>query len=186
MRVVLLLVGIALGVLGTIAYGMFVATPPAPAPQAVIQRAPMTVALDERFLTALMQRAVSEGVVGAPGVDVPRTQVHAELRPGLIVVHANVEVLGQPSEGTLTLRPVLQAGRLRIEASDMNLGSINLPAMDQMLEQQINNRLSSLLDGMPVTMTSVGVDPAHGLVVTCQVDLDKLEQVTAPQQTSAR
>jgi hypothetical protein len=185
MRIVLLVVGIALGVLGTIGYGMFIATPPAPAPQPVIAHAPMTVSLDERFLTALMQRAVIDGAVAAPGVEVPRTQVRAELRNGLIVVHANVEVLGAPTQGSVTLRPVLEAGRLRVQVDDTNLGSIQLPAMDQLLETQINARVSSLLDGMPVTVTSVGIDPARGLVLTCQVDLDRLEQAAPAPQTSA-
>jgi hypothetical protein len=186
-RFVLLLVGIVLGVLGTVAYGMFVATPPVPAPQPVITHAPMTVALDERFLTAVMQRAVSDGAAAAPGVDVPRTQVSAELRNGLIVVHANVKVLGQPTDGEVTLRPVLEAGRLRFQVADTALGSIELPAIDQVLEAQLNDRIRSLLDGLPVTVTSVGIDPARGLVLTCQVDLDRLEQtMTVPRTSAAR
>lgn len=184
MRALLFVVGIALGVLGTIAYGMFIATPPVPAPQTVVSHAPMTVSLDERFLTALMQRAVADGVVAAPGVDVPRTQVVAELRDGLIVVHANVEVLGQPTQGTITLRPVLDAGRLKIQVAETNLGSIVLPAMDQLLEQQINARIQPLLEGVPVIVTGVGVDPAHGLVLTCQVDLDRLDAQASAARSS--
>ena len=187
MRFLLLVVGIALGALGMVAYGMFVATPAVPAPQPVITHAPMTVALDERFLTALMQRAVMNGAVAAPGVEVPRTQIRAELANDRIVVRANVEVLGQPTEGTITLRPILDAGRLRVRVVDTNLGSIQLPAMDELLETQINERVRSLLDGIPVNVTSVGLDPARGLVLTCQVDLDRLEQpapTTAAPQAS--
>jgi hypothetical protein len=180
MRLLLVVVGIVLGVLGTIAYGVFVPTEPMPAPQPVISHAPMTVTLDARFLTALVQRAVGDGALQAPGVDVPRTQVEAELRDGLIVVHAKVEVLGQPTQGTVTLRPVLDAGRLRIQVADTNLGSIELPALDELLETQINDRVGALLDGLPVIVTGVGADAAHGLVVTCQVDLDRLPSPQRP------
>jgi len=189
MRFLLLLVGVAAGVLGTLAYGMFVATPPAPAPQVVPQavatHAPMTVALDERFLTAVMQRAVASGAVSAPGVEVPRTQVQAELRNGTILVHAGVEVLGQPTQGTVTLRPELVGGRLKMDVAEADLGQIQLPALDQVLETQINERLQSLLDGIPVTVTSVGTDPARGLVLTCQVDLDRLENAATAQPATA-
>ena len=180
MRFLLLLLGIVLGVAGTIAYGMFVATSEVPAPQAVATHAPMTVSLDERFLTAVMQRAVSDGTVTAPGVDVPRTQVKAELGNGVIVVHANVEVLGQPTRGTVTLQPQLDAGRLRVAVVETNLGSIQLPAMDELVETQINNRVASLLDGLPVTVTGVAIVRGRGLVVTCNVDLERLDQSVAP------
>jgi hypothetical protein len=133
MRILLLLVGIVLGVAGTLAYGMFVASPPPPRPQAVIERAPVTVTLDERFLTALVQRAVADGAVQAPGVDVKRTQVDARLGNGVIIVRANVEVIGQPTRGTVTLRPVLHGGRLRFEVIETNLGQIELPAIEQIL-----------------------------------------------------
>lgn len=185
MRFLLLVVGIALGVLGTVAYGMFVATAPVPAPQPVISHAPMTVALDERFLTALVQRALANGAVEAPGVDVPRTQIDATFGKGVIIVRANVEVLGQPSEGTVTLRPVLDAGRLRFQVAETNLGTIELPAIDEVLETQINERVGYLLDGLPVTVTSVAADPAYGLMVTCQVDLDRLQQAATPHQQAA-
>lgn len=179
MRFLLLLIGIVLGVAGTILYGMFVATPPVPAPRPVIADAPMTVTLDERFLTALVQRAVAEGAVQAPGVDVPRAQVDARLGDGVVIVRANVEVLGQSTKGTMTLRPRLDAGRLRFEVMETNLGAIELPAIDQLLETQVNARVGSLLDGLPVTVTSAGIDPARGLVVTTHIDLDRLDGTAA-------
>ena len=180
MRFLFLVVGVVLGIVGTVAYGMFVATPPVPTARPVISTAPMTVTLDERFLTALVQRAVADGAVQAPGVEVPRTQVDARLTGGAILVRANVEVLGQPTEGTVTLRPVLDAGRLRFEVIETNLGAIELPAIEELLETQVNQRVGSLLDGLPVTITSVGVDPARGLVVATQVDLDRLVVGAAP------
>ena len=85
----------------------------------------------------------------------------------------------------LTLSRPLDAGRLRIEVVETNLGSIVLPAMDQLLETQINDRVRLLLDGIPVTVTGVAIDPARGLVVTCQVDLERLEQTVAPPQAAA-
>jgi uncharacterized protein YpmS len=179
-RFLLLVLGVVLGVAGTVAYGMFVATAPVPVAQLVPTRAPMTVTLDESFLTALLQRALADTpATTVPGVAVPKTQVRAELRGDTIVVHAAVEVLGAPTEGTITMQPVLRDGRLAIDVMETNLGSIVLPAMDRVLDDQINARVHSLLDGMPVTVTGVSIDPARGLVVTCQVDLDQLERQTA-------
>ncbi|MBZ0230860.1 MAG: hypothetical protein K8M05_00790 [Deltaproteobacteria bacterium] len=175
MRFFLLLFGIVLGIAGTLAYAMFAATPPVPAPRPIIAEASMTVALDERFLTALVQRAVADGAVQAPGVDVPRTQVQASLGDGVIIVRASVEVLGRPTEGTVTLRPVLRDGGLRFEVVKTNLGAIQMPAMDRVLEAQLDDRVRSLLDGLPVTVTSVRVEPQRGLIVTTQVDLTRLE-----------
>lgn len=185
MRFLLLLVGIVLGVAGTVAYGMFVATPAVPAPRPVIAQAPMTVALDERFLTALVQRAVADGAAQAPGVDVPRTQVAARLGDGVIIVRASVEVLGRPTEGSVTLRPVLRDGGLRFDVIETNLGAIQMPAMDRLLETQLDDRVRSLLDGLPVTVTSVAVEPTRGLIVTTQVDLDRIAADGAPDATSA-
>lgn len=187
MRFVLFLLGIVLGIGGTLAYGVFVASPPPPRPQALIEEAPVTVTLDERFLTALVQRAVAAGAVQAPGVDVKRTQVDARLGNGVIIVRANVEVLGQPTRGTVTLRPVLDAGRLRFEVVETNLGTIQLPAIEQVLETQVNDRVGSLLDGLPVTVTSVAIQPGRGLVITSQVDLDRLDATaTATAPVSAK
>jgi uncharacterized protein YpmS len=180
-RFVILVVGIVLGVVGTVAYGMFAATAPVPVARPVPTHAPVTLTLDENFLTALMQRAVADGAASTvPGVAVPKTQVRAELRGDLIVVHASVEVLGAPTEGTVSMRPMLRNGRLALDVVETNLGSIALPAMDEVLDKQINARMQSLLDGMPVTVTGIGVEPGRGLAVTCQVDLERLEQTQAP------
>jgi hypothetical protein len=173
-RLFLLVFGFVLGVAATLGYGMFVATDPVPAPQPVATHAPMTVSLDESFLTAIVARNAAE-TVAAPGVDVPRTQMRVEIVGQNIVVHAAVKVLDQPTDGTVTLRPVLDAGKLRIEVVNTNLGTIKLPALDQVIAQQINDRLRSLLQDLPVTVTGVTVDPVRGLTVTCQVDLQRLE-----------
>jgi hypothetical protein len=95
-------------------------------------------------------------------------------------------VLGQSTEGTITPRPVLDAGRLRIEVAETNLGTIQLPAIDQLLEVQISDRIRSLLDGLPVTVTSVGIDPARGLILTCQVDLERLDEASTPSASASR
>ena len=174
-RLILLVIGFVLGVAATLGYGMFVATDPVPAPRPVATHAPMTVSLDESFLTAIVQRNAAD-TVAPPGVDVPRTQVRAEIVGQNIVVHAAVKVLDQPTDGTVTLRPVLEAGKLRIDVVSTNLGAIKLPALDQVIAQQINDRLRSLMQDLPVTVTGVTLDPVRGLTITCQVDLQRLEQ----------
>lgn len=179
MRLFLLILGIVFGVAGTLAYGVFVATDPAPTPRPVATHAPVTVSLDESFLTAIVQRN-AVGAVGAPGVDVPRTQVRAEIVGDTIVVHAAVKVLDQTTNGTVTLRPELAAGgKLRIDVVNTNLGTIQLPGLDEAIAQQINERLHALLQGLPVVVTGVSVDPVRGLTVTGQVDLQQLESSSA-------
>ena len=170
--------GVVVGVLGFFAYGVFVAPAPthaatAAAPPAAPPSHPaLTVTLDETMLTALMQRAIANApAANMPGIDVPKTQVRAELAGDQIVVHASVAVLGAPTEGTVTLRPVVRAGRLATDVVETNLGAIALPAMDDVLASQINARLQPLFDGLPVTVSGVAVE-AKGLVVTCQVNLD--------------
>jgi hypothetical protein len=165
---------------------MFVATAPVPVARPVPTHAPVTLTLDESFLTALMQRALADGAgSGMPGVAVPKTQVRAELKGDLIIVHASVEVLGAPTEGTVSMRPVLRNGRVALDVVESGLGSIALPAMDQVLDKQINARLQSLLDGIPGTVTGIGVEPGRGLSVTGQVDLEQLEKQQAPASPQA-
>jgi hypothetical protein len=94
-----------------------------------------------------------------------------------------VEVLGRATESTATLRPVLRDGHLAIDVVSTNLGNLPLPAMEQVLEKQINARLQSLLEGMAVTITGVKVDRGKGLIITGDVDLDQLEQ-TPPVQAA--
>ncbi len=173
MRFFLFLFGIALGVAGTLAYTMFVEHPATtPVAQILPTDPPITVTLGESFLTALVRR----GALDTPGISVPGNALRAELADGTIVVHAAVEVVGQSTEGTITLRPKLTGDHLAIEVVETNLGSVPLPAMDQMLETQINARVQSLLAGLPVTITGVTVEKGRGLIVTCQVDLAQLEQ----------
>lgn len=173
MRFFLFLFGIALGIAATLAYMMFVEHPaPAPVAQALPRDPPITVTLGESFLTAVVRR----GTLDTPGVTVPGDALRAEPTDGAIIVHATVDLLGQRTEGTVTLRPVLEAGRLRITVIATDLGSVPLPAMDQMLERQIDARVQSLLAGLPVTITGVTVERGRGLVVTCEVDLHRLEQ----------
>lgn len=179
MRFVIFVLGVVVGVVGFFAYGVFVAPSPAPThpiavapPVPLPSHAPLTVTLDETVLTALMQRAIANApAANMPGIDVPKTQVRVELAGDRIVVHASVEVLGAPTEGTVTLRPVVRAGRLAIDVVETNLGAIALPAMDDVLASQINARLQPLFDGLPVTVSGVAVE-AKGLVVTCQLNLD--------------
>lgn len=177
MRFFLFLFGIALGIAGTLAYTMFVLHPaPSPMPQVLPPDPPITVTLGESFLTAIVRR----GALDTPGVTIPGNGLRAEPIDGAIVVHATVDVLGQTTTGTVTLRPVLDAGRMHIVVVSTDLGSVPLPAIDQVLEAQIDARVASLLAGLPVTVTGVRVERGRGLVVTCEVDLRRLEQRAKP------
>lgn len=176
MRFIILLFGIALGVAGTLAYSVF-ANPPetVPAAQALPADPPITVTLGESFLTALVRR----GTPPTQGVSVPPTALRTEVRDDAIVVHANVDVLGKMTQGTAVLRPVLRDGKLKIEVVETNLGDLSIPAMEQVLEQQIDMRLRMLLEGLPVTITGVKLERGRGLIVTCNVDLERLERQAA-------
>jgi hypothetical protein len=175
MRLLLFLFGIALGVAGTLAYAMFangtaaevvaVAQPLPPDP-------PITITLGEPFLTGIVRHAALE----TPGVAVPPTQLRTELRDDTIIVHANVDVLGQATDAMATLRPVLRDGQLRIDVVKTSVGTMPIPALEQVLEKQINARVQSLLAAMPATITGVAMDHARGLTITCDVDLDKLDR----------
>jgi hypothetical protein len=182
MRFLLLVLGIALGVAGTLAYAMFAPTAEVPVAHPLPANPAITITLGESFLTEIMQRTALE----APGVSVPRTQLRVELRDDTIVVHANVEVLGQPTDGTAVLRPVLRGDRLQIDVVETNLGSMPLPAFEQVLDKQINARIQSLLQGMPVTITGVNIERDKGLTIACQVDLDRLDHQRSANSQAAR
>lgn len=178
MRLVLFLLGLALGVAGTLAYAVFAspaepATVSAPLPA----NAPITLTFSDSFLTAVLRRSVISSAGGAPGLAIPASGLRAELRDDVIVVHATVDVLGRPTESTAILRPVLRDGGLAIDVVETNLGDLPVPGFENVLGQQINARLASLMEGMPVTFTGVKVTREAGLEITCQVDLDHLAPV---------
>ena len=175
MRLFLLVLGIALGVAGTLAYGVFIGTEPAPTARPVASHAPVTASVNETLLTAIVQR-IAVGAPGVNGVDVQRTRVRAEIVNDTIVVHAAVKLFEQTTNGTVTLRPVLgSGGTLRIDVVNTNLGTIQLPGVDAAIATQINERLHALLKDLPVVVTGVSVDPVRGLTVTGQVNLQELE-----------
>ncbi len=173
MRFLLLVFGFALGVASTLAYATF-ANPSQvpPPPTAALPADPqLTVTLGEHLVTEIIRRSVLE----APGIRDAKPQLSVSLRDDAIVIDATVEVLGKPASGTATLRPKLDAGRLRIDVVETNLGTLPMPPLEQILEKQINARIASLLAGMPVTFTGARVDRTRGLTVTCRVDLSSLE-----------
>jgi hypothetical protein len=176
MRFVLFLLGLVLGVTTTLAYTVFVPARGAPSPDAppLPAQPPITVMLGEPFLTSLVQRAALD----APGVTLERSRLRVEPRDETLLLHATVEMLGQRTSGTAVLRPTLADGALRIEVVETNLGLLPVPALDRVLEEQINARLRSLLDGMPVTFTGVRIESARGLTVTARVDLDRVHSAS--------
>src|SRR4051812_41068186 len=167
MRFVLFLLGLAFGVAGTLAYAMFFAPAAQPALALPLPaNPPVTLTLGQSFLTALVRRASN-------------TDLRTELKDGAIVVHANMEVLGQPTDGTAELRPVLRDGQLQIDVVGTNVGAVPVPQLQDTVAKQINARVHSLLEGMPVTITGVQVDREHGMTITCDVDVNQLKPVSS-------
>jgi len=177
MRLLLFLFGIALGVAGTLAYAMFAEGSRAPVvavAQPLPPNPPISIRLGEPFLTGIVRHAAAE----TPGVSVPPGQpgqLRVELRDDAIIVHANVAVLGQATDATATLHPLVRDGQLHIDVVKTSVGTMPVPALEQMLEKQINSRVQTLLASLPATITGVEIDHAHGLTITCDVDLDKLD-----------
>ena len=158
-------------------YVVFMATPEPPAPRPMPTDPPITVMLGERFLEGIIRKSA---IKSTPGVQVSKARLRVSTRPDLIDVHTAVDVLGQTTEGKAVLRPILREGRLKVEVVETNLGDVPFPAMEQVVEEQINARIGSLMAGLPVTITGVRVEPGRGVVVTGTVDLDRLEQVVPP------
>lgn len=177
MRFLLLIVGFALGVAASVGYVMFVANDDPPPPRPMPQDPPITVMLGERFLEGIIRKSA---IKAAPGVEVSKTRLQIATRPDVIEVHTAVDVLGQTTEGKAVLRPILRGGKLKVDVVETNVGEVPFPPMEQVIEEQINQRVSSLLSGLPVTITGVRVEPGRGVIVTCAVDLDRLEQVIPP------
>jgi uncharacterized protein YpmS len=176
MRFVLFLLGLVLGVAGTLAYAMFASAPAAPTvARPIADDAPITVTLGKPFLDALLQRTVLD----LPGVGATPTDLHVEFRDGTISVFADIDVLGRSARGETVLKPVLRDGRLRVEVVETNLGAIPLPAIERVIEDRINARVRSLLAGIPVTFTGATVDHVRGVVVACRVDPRALDERTA-------
>jgi len=173
MRLLLFLFGIALGVAGTLAYAMFEGThtPVVAVAQPLPPNPPISIRLGEPFLTGIVRHAAAE----TPGVAVPPTQLRTELRDDAIIVHANVDVLGQTTDATATLHPTVRDGQLHIDVVKTSVGTMPVPQLEQMIEKQINTRVQTLLASLPATITGVEIDHAHGLTVTADVDLDKLD-----------
>lgn len=167
MRFVLFLFGIAIGVAGTLAYAMFLA-PTAQPPVALPLPAnpPVTLTLGQNFLTALVRHA-------------SHSDLRTELKDDAIIVHANMQVLGQSTDGTAELHPVLRDGQLQIDVVGTNVGAVPMPQLQDTVAKQINGRVQSLLEGMPVTITGVHVDRDKGLTITCDVDVDQLKPISS-------
>lgn len=180
MRFLLLVLGFALGVASTLVYATFASPsqPVAPVTAPLEQDPQLSVTLGEPLVAEIIKRSIAE----APGVGA-RPELRVALRDDVIVVDASVDVLGQRASGTATLRPTVKDGKLRVDVVDTNLGALQLPPLEGLLEKQINSRIASLLAGMPVTFTGARIDSAtglagagrtRGLTVTCRVDVDSL------------
>jgi hypothetical protein len=74
---------------------------------------------------------------------------------------------------------VLRDGQLQIDVVGTNVGAIPVPQLQDTVAKQINARVHSLLEGMPVTITGVHVDREHGLTITCDVDVDQLKPISS-------
>lgn len=173
MRFVLFVLGLVLGVAITLGYVVFVDTnvrPPAPR-VALEREAPITVVLGEPFLAGIVRLALVES---APTSALEPVTVTVDVSDDALVVGADINVLGQQARGTARLRPMLEHGELRLGVIDSTLGGLPLAPMDDAIEQQLNARLHSLFEGVPVTVTGLRLDRARGLILTCEIDLAQL------------
>ena len=175
MRFVLLVIGFVLGVGSALAYAWFAGASPedTAAPTPARPDPPMSVALGEPFLTALLRTGRS-----------PLGDVTVKAGDGVLVVNGTVDVLGRPTAASATLRPVVRAGELHVDVVQTELADLPVP-MEQALEQQMNQRIRSLLVDLPVTITGVSVVPHRGVIVTCEVDVSALRPATVGAATPA-
>lgn len=171
MRFLLLVLGIALGVAGTLAYATFASPSQGPSPGSLPADPQLTVTLGDRLITEIVRRSVLD----APALRGTRPDLAVSLRDDLIVIDATLDVLGKRARGGATLRPKLESGRLRIDVIETNLGTLPMPPLQPILEARINARIAALLAGLPVTFTGARVDRTRGLTVTCRVDLAALD-----------
>lgn len=171
MRALMLVLGFLLGVASALAYAMFVARPPeVTTPAADITDAPVMVTFDDQVVTGLIRRAAQD----SHDLGVAPASLSAELRDDTIIVHAAVDVLGGRTDGTVVLHPTIVSGKLHVEVVKASLGSMPLPALEQLVEDQIDKRVGALIAGLPITLTGVRVEHSRGLIVECRVDFDHL------------
>ena len=169
MRLFIFIFGIVVGAAGAIAYSLFYR--PAPRAVAVVAPAPLpsepalSVTLGPRVIDEVVRVAARDASTAAPAHD-----VRTEVRNGVIVVEGELELLGQPSHASAVLRPVLEGGQLRVDVVESSVGAMPVPMLEHVLEQQLDSRVRSLMDGVPITLTGVHVDPAHGVTLTADVD----------------
>ncbi len=175
MRFFTFLVGVIFGVGGAVAYMVFAAPMAPPPPSAALPKdPPLSVTFGESLITDLLKHST----VRAPGVEIPPGALRAELRDGVIVIHADVDIVGQSSRGSAVVRPLLRDGRIAFEVVETTLGVLPLPQLESLVNQQVNARLQGVLNLLPVQITGIRVEQATGITVSCQVDLARLTRPT--------
>lgn len=168
MRFLVFVLGVALGVAGTLVLLLFrapPAMPPAPTTAAPSSEPQLSVMLGEQFLTEVIRRSARDMEAGVAGVQI-EPDLRVELRDDSVVIHSVAEVLGQKTNATAVLQPVLRDDKLRIDVVRTDVGALPIPAMENVLERAVNARIASLFDGVPVHITGVRVDRVRGLTIT--------------------
>jgi len=177
MRLVTFILGLLLGAAGAVAYMMFGMPARQPVVTAPLPKDPaLTIVFGPGVVDQVIQRGAREAAAEASAHD-----VRTELRNGVIVVDGEVELLGQTSHASVELRPVLRAGQLRVDVAQPSVGAlpVPVPALEQILERELDTRIHAMLDGMPVTLSGVQVDPVRGVTVTGEVDPAALDQAVS-------
>lgn len=162
MRTLLLLLGVVLGAVAALAYVWFSADRSIRPAHPLADDPPISVTLGEPFLAAMVRLTPSQ-----------LEDAVVEAEDGVFVVKGHARVLGQPAIATVTLRPVVRNGELRIDVVRTEVGELPVP-MTVSIEQQINRRIRALLADLPVTITAVTVVRDRGVTITCRVDLEAL------------
>ena len=170
-RFLILVFGFALGVAATLVYAAFATPSQVPAAPPLEANPQLSVTVGESLVAELVKRAIEE----APGGGA-KPAIQVSLRDDAIAVDASVDVLGRRASGTALLRPTVVKGKLKIAIASTSLGALQLPALESLIEKQLDARIGSLaptLAGVPVAVTGARVDRT-GLTLTCRVDLAAL------------
>ncbi len=177
---VVALIGVIIGVVGFLAIGLFVISPPTISQAAPGQPWDVTLDITDAFLTTQMNkpRASSSGISSIPiQLSDAKAAMHAD---GTVTITGNLGRSGgtaAPSVGRLpintngnvaveiVLRPKAADGKLTVEVVSAQLGPLPIPAnLGSLLDGPINDQIANALNGQSFAITELTVRDGAMLV----------------------